>query len=184
MAKFVLASASPRRRELLARVGLYPDVRPADVDEAIHPAEPPVDYGLRVARDKAAAIGGEQPVLAADTVVELEGVSLGKAGSAAEAEAFLRRLSARTHRVHTAVVLRTPARSRDRVVTTEVRFRDLSEAEIARYVATGEPMDKAGAYGIQGLGGALVAELRGSYSNVIGLPLEETLQLLSEEGLT
>lgn len=183
-AKFVLASASPRRRELLARVGIHPEVRPAEIDESVRPGETPEVYARRVAQDKALAALVEIPVLAADTVVAMEDHVLGKASSEEEALAMLTRLSGRWHVVHTAVVTR--ARTRDLssvLVTTDVRFRRLSEDEMRAYVATGEPMDKAGAYGIQGLGGALVAEVRGSYTNVIGLPLEETLELLERQGL-
>jgi septum formation protein len=119
-------------------------------------------------------------VLAADTVVALDGSILGKAATPEEAVRMLEMLSGRTHAVHTAVVVQGPrlARPISTTVTTSVRFRLLARAEIERYVASGDPMDKAGAYGIQGAGGALVAEVRGSYSNVVGLPLEETLELL------
>jgi septum formation protein len=180
---FVLASASPRRRELLARVGLRPEVQPSDVDESVRAGEAPDAYAVRVARDKARA-GPGGAVLAAHTVVALEGVALGKAPSPEAAREMLARLSGRRHQVHTGVVLLgRRGEERARVVTTEVRFRSLSPEEIAAYVASGEPMDKAGAYGIQGRGGALVAEIHGSYTNVVGLPLEETLELLDAEGL-
>jgi septum formation protein len=182
--KFTLASASPRRRQLLAQVGLAPAVAPSDVDETPHPGEAPAAYARRVAEDKARACAATGAVLAADTVVALEGRILGKAADAAEARAMLADLSGRTHEVHTAVVLKDPAGAlHGVVVTTEVRFRRLDAAEIARYVETGEPMDKAGAYGIQGEGGALVAWVHGSYTNVVGLPLEETLALLAQVGL-
>jgi septum formation protein len=177
--RFVLASQSPRRRWLLASVGLEFDVRPADVDETPHPGEAPDAYAARVALDKARAVEAEV-VLAADTVVALDGTILTKAWSEPEAIAMLRRLSGRTHYVHTAVALVAAGIEHETIVTTEVRFRTLGDAEIRRYVASGEPMDKAGAYGIQGDGGALVAEVRGSYTNVVGLPLEETLALLEK----
>lgn len=183
MANFVLASASPRRRDLLAAVGLKPEVAPADVDESVLEGEAPDVYGLRVATDKARAGGHPSAVLAADTVVALDGRSLGKPASAEEAKAILQALSGRVHQVYTAVVLLAQGELYQRLVTTEVRFRTLSSAEIEAYVGTGEPMDKAGAYGIQGQGGAMVAELRGSYSNVVGLPVEETLALLREGGV-
>lgn len=183
MAGFVLASASPRRRELLAAVGLEPDVRPSHVDETPRPEESPEAYGLRVAEDKARACDDPRPALAADTEVVLEGRCLGKPASEADAKAMLRALSGRAHEVLSVVALRVGDHMRTRVVRTEVVFRALSDDEIARYVATGEPMDKAGAYGIQGEGGALVARLSGSYTNVVGLPLEETLALLEQEGL-
>ncbi len=185
MSPFVLASRSPRRRDLLASVGLHPTRFAPDVDERPHPEEAPVPYGLRVARDKVAACDAASPVLAADTVVALGDEIFGKAPDAAGAVAMLRRLSGRWHRVCTAVALR-PTRDASiatMVVTTNVQFRTLSEAEIERYVATQEPMDKAGAYGIQGQGGALVATVQGSYTNVVGLPLDETLALLSTAGI-
>ncbi len=183
MQRFVLASASPRRRDLLAQVGLTPDVRPSDVDETPLPGEAPETYALRVARDKAMAAPAHVAALAADTVVALDGKSLGKARDRAHACEMLGALSGRTHFVHTAVVLKTGQEVLTEVVSTEVRFRTLSSEEIARYVDTKEPMDKAGAYGIQGLGGAMVASLKGSYTNVVGLPLEETLELLQRGGV-
>jgi septum formation protein len=183
--QILLASASPRRRELLGQVGLLPRVSPSHVDETPRPGEPPIPYALRVAKAKAArAEAGPWVVIAADTVVALEGAILGKPESAVESSRMLARLSGRTHAVHTAVVVRMPDRGeRSTVISTEVRFRTLSPIEIERYVASGEPLDKAGAYAIQGLGGALVAEVRGSYTNVVGLPLEETLALLAEAGV-
>lgn len=165
-------------------MGLSPEVRPSDVDETPRPHEAPEAYGLRVAEDKARACEDSRPALAADTEVVLDGRCLGKPSSEAEAKAMLRSLSGRSHEVLTAVALRDGDEVRTAVVRTEVVFRTLSEDEISRYVATGEPMDKAGAYGIQGLGGALVARLSGSYTNVVGLPLEETLDLLSQGGLS
>lgn len=167
----------------MAQVGLVPKVQPSHVDETPRPGEDPKAYALRVARDKAMAGPPDGAVLAADTVVALEGRSLGKADDAAHAREMLEALSGRTHFVHTAVVLRTEQEVLTEVVSTEVRFRSLSPDEIVRYVASGEPMDKAGAYGIQGLGGAMVASLKGSYTNVVGLPLEETLALLDRGGL-
>lgn len=181
----VLASQSPRRRYLLEALGLRPRVVIPAVDETLLEGEAPIAYALRVAIAKSCAIvGAPCPVLAADTVVSIDGAVLGKASDAGEAALMLARLSGRTHVVHTAVVLRVDDQRRfSDVVSTTVRFRVLAEDEIARYVATGEPMDKAGAYGIQGLGGALVAEIAGSYTNVIGLPLEETLRLLRLGGI-
>jgi septum formation protein len=185
-ARFILASQSPRRLLLLRAAGYDPEVRPANVDETPLPDEPSLDYASRVARAKALACEAPQDraVLAADTVVSLDGAILGKAATGEEAVETLCRLSGRTHQVHTAVALRrvTGALLTD-LVTTEVRFRTLSDAEIRAYVVTGEPMDKAGAYGIQGRGGALVAEVHGSYTNVVGLPLEETLRLLRLAGV-
>jgi septum formation protein len=177
----VLASASPRRRALLTAAGVAFDVRPADLDEAVLAGEQPRAYARRVACEKAAAVEGAR-VLAADTVVDLDDRVLGKPGSADEARAVLAALAGRTHRVHTAVALRVERRVHAFVCTTAVRFRSLTAAEIDAYVATGEPYDKAGGYGIQGHGGALVDHVRGSYTNVIGLPLRETLALLARWG--
>ncbi len=177
----VLASASPRRRQLLASAGIVFEVRPADLDEAVLPGEPPRVYARRVAREKALAVPGAR-VLAADTVVDLEDRVLGKPADPDEARAILGALAGRTHRVHTAVALRVGDRVHATLVSTAVRFRALTPAEIDAYVATGEPFDKAGAYGIQGHGGALVDLVRGSYTNVIGLPLRETLALLARWG--
>lgn len=188
----VLASASPRRRDLLAAAGITCDIRPQDVDEAELPGESPMAYVLRVARAKAtagvgavvgAAGGPEVAVLAADTTVAVDGHILAKAADAAEALAMLRRLAGRAHHVHTAVVLRAGERAFEQVVTTEVHFRALSEAELATYVAGREWHDKAGAYGIQGQGGALVAAVYGSYTNVVGLPLAEVVALLRAAGV-
>ncbi len=173
----VLASASPRRRELLAAAGIPFSVAPANVDETQHPGEDPVAYALRVATAKAAAVHGER-VLAADTVVHLDGEVLHKPGNPGTAIATLRRLSGREHTVTTAVVLRGGV-ERAVVVHTRVCFRALLGEEIERYVATGEPLDRAGAYAIQGGGGALVDWIDGSYTNVVGLPLHETLAMLA-----
>lgn len=191
----ILASASPRRRELLTSVGVTFSVRPADTDETWLQGELPRAYVLRVARAKARAAygmeadraGGAVPlgfrVLAADTTVAIEDRVLGKPTDKAHASAMLGDLSGREHAVHTAVVLiearpSGSAGEKHRIVTTRVRFRALSPAEIAAYVDTGESVDKAGAYGIQGRGGALVDVVHGSYTNVVGLPLAETLELL------
>jgi len=165
---------------------LTPEIAPADVDETPDPAEAPMTYALRVASAKATAVLHKGAVvLAADTVVALEGEIMQKASSEAEAEAMLGRLSGRTHSVHTAVVVRDAKGGLvSVVVSTTVRFRELHPAEIERYVASGEPMDKAGAYGIQGQGGALVADVQGSYTNVVGLPLEATLRMLRAAGVS
>lgn len=184
MVPFVLASASPRRKDLLLGAGLSFEAIPQDVDEAPLPGEAPIAYVLRVARAKAHSYeGARDAVLSADTTVAIDGEILGKAKDDEEAQAFLRKLSGRTHQVHTAVVLRRSAGPIETVVTTDVRFRSLSPAEIGRYVATGEPRDKAGAYGIQGFGGALVEAVFGSYTNVVGLPLAETLTMLRDGGV-
>ena len=186
MATIVLASGSPRRRRLLRAAGVPIDIRPQDIDESVFEGEAPQTYALRVAQAKAAACVAPEgaAVLAADTVVALDDTILGKATDEDDAVRMLGELSGREHTVHTAVVLRGPdGKVRSDLVSTYVRFRHLSPEEILRYVAGGEPMDKAGAYGIQGEGGALVAEVRGSYTNVVGLPLEETLTLLDEMGV-
>jgi septum formation protein len=181
----VLASASPRRRDLLEGAGLTFSVRPAAIDETPRSGEAPLPYVRRMAREKALAVnaGPGEVVLAADTVVTLDGAVLGKPSDAAAACATLRTLSGRIHRVHTGVALRDGRHVHVRVTTTSVRFRVLSDADVARYVATGEPFDKAGGYGVQGYGGALVERLVGSYTNVVGLPLAETLTLLARAGV-
>lgn len=176
-----LASRSPRRREMLEQLGLTLELRPADTDESPLPGEPPGEYVRRVAREKARAVAGET-VLAADTAVVVDGSILGKPRDAEDARRMLRALSGRTHEVMTGVCAARAGREAVVAVTTEVRFVPLAEDVIAWYVATGEPFDKAGAYAVQGAGGALVEEVRGSVSNVVGLPLAETLSLLARLG--
>lgn len=176
-----LASASPRRREMLAQLGIDLRVEPADTDETPRPGEPATDYVLRVAREKARAVRGDV-VLAADTAVVLDGAILGKPQDDGDARQMLRALSGRAHHVLTGVCGRRAAREEVHVEASVVRFVPLDEAAIAWYVGTGEPADKAGAYAVQGLGGALVARVEGSISNVIGLPLAETLALLGRLG--
>jgi septum formation protein len=179
--RLTLASQSPRRLELLRLLGVEPEVRPARVDEALRPGETPEAYVRRVAIAKAESVEGEV-VLGADTAVVLDGAVLGKPAGAEEARRMLRALSGRVHRVLTAVCLRRGARRAEALVSSEVLFADLEEARIAWYLAGGEPLDKAGAYALQGQGGALVREVRGSVSNVVGLPLHETEGLLREIG--
>ncbi len=183
--RLVLASQSPRRRELLAQLGVALEVRPADADESVLPGEPPHEYVLRVAREKARAVAGPV-VLAADTAVVLGREVLGKPRDAEDARRMLRALSATSHEVLTAVCVRRTqpalAVELDVVVTTRVRFARLGDAEIDWYVSTGEPLDKAGAYAIQGAGGAFVLGVEGSVSNVVGLPLAETAELLARAG--
>lgn len=179
----VLASSSPRRRELLRQIGVAFRVIPADVDEAVLPGEQPAEYVLRVARDKAEAVWarteGALPVLAADTAVVVEGCILGKPTDRAEAVAMLRRLSDRTHEVFSAVAVRAgPEGAADRVNVTRVTFGPLESAWIEAYCDTGEPMDKAGAYGVQGAAAARIVRIGGSFSGVMGLPLYETSELL------
>jgi septum formation protein len=176
-----LASRSPRRRELLEQLGICLEVRPADSDETQLPSEPPGDYVRRVAREKARAVTGEI-VLAADTVVVLEGAVLGKPRDAEDARRMLRELSGRTHEVMTGVCARRDGREEILAATSEVRFAAITETQIAWYLATGEPLDKAGSYAVQGVGGAFVTEVRGSVSNVVGLPLAETISLLERLG--
>ena len=187
-ATLLLASASPRRRELLQRVGLVLEVRPADIDETPLPAEVPADYVARLARGKA-SVARSRPdewVLAADTTVTLDGAILGKAESPEEATRMLRWLSGRTHRVLTAFVLvgerdgRTVVR--EGLVSSEVAMVDFDAATLADYVASGEWRGKAGAYAIQGIGAALVRAVHGSVTNVAGLPLAEVLAALRELG--
>jgi septum formation protein len=179
----VLASASPRRRELLERIGVPIEVRPADIDESVHAGEAPLDYVRRVAAAKAAALAtGGRWVLAADTIVEIDGAVLGKAADDAEATAMLRQLRGRTHRVTTAVALAGPGGRWERLVTTEVAMVDAGDDVVADYVASGEWRGKAGAYAVQGIAAALVREVRGSITNVIGLPLAEVVELLREAG--
>jgi septum formation protein len=179
--RVVLASQSPRRRELLAALGFELEIRPAQVDESTRPGEPARDYVRRVAREKARALDGAV-VLGADTAVVLDGEVLGKPRDEADARRMLGALSGRSHEVLTAVCVRTPGTEREVLVATEVDLAPLDAARIDWYVATGEPADKAGAYAIQGLAAAFVRSVRGSVSNVVGLPLDETLALLAEAG--
>lgn len=185
----ILASASPRRRELLARAGVPFEVAPADVDERQLPGETPEAHVARVAGDKATAAAARRPdawVLAADTIVVLEGDVLGKAQDAAEATRMVARLAGRTHRVMTATCLLPPAGhagpARRFTVTTEVEMRPLAPAEVAAYVQSGEWQGKAGAYAAQGIAAAFVSAVRGSFTNVVGLPLSEVLVELARGG--
>jgi septum formation protein len=173
-----LASGSPRRKQLLEWAGVEVVGHPSPVDEAWIEGESPEDAAERLAVAK--CMGPEDAVvLSADTVVHLEGEPFGKPVDAADAVRMLGRLSGKWHGVTTGVCIRHAGQQKSFRVTTQVRFRTLSAADIERYVATGEPDDKAGAYGIQGIGGALVAEVRGSWTNVMGLPVEATLAALS-----
>jgi septum formation protein len=184
----LLASASPRRRELLERVGLALEVHPADVDERPHDGEVPDVYVARIARAKAIAIPRRSDlwVLAADTTVTLDGAILGKAESPEEAAEMLRRLSGRTHQVLTAFVVLGERDGRicvrDGLVSSDVAMVELDAATVADYVASGEWRGKAGAYALQGIAAALVREVRGSVTNVVGLPLAEVLAALREVG--
>ncbi len=190
----VLASGSPRRRELLTQAGYRFEVRPAHIAEDPLPGEDPIVYVTRLAREKAEAVfreiggssslgnvpDGESPlvVLGADTTVTLENAILGKPEDAADAARILRLLSGRTHRVITGVAVVTAERTEVAVEATAVRFLTLSEAEIAAYVATGEPMDKAGAYAIQGRAARWIPRIEGCYFNVMGLPLALVCEML------
>jgi septum formation protein len=183
-ATLVLASASPRRRQLLASLGLDPVVRPADVDETPQADEAPVALVRRLATTKASTVAraDAEVVLAADTEVALDGRSLGKPRDDDHAAAMLRSLAGRTHPVVTGIAVASAGGVEVAHVATEVTFSALSDEDIAWYVGTGEPMGKAGAYAIQGAGAVLVERIDGSASNVVGLPLAETVALLRRAG--
>jgi septum formation protein len=180
-----LASASPRRSELLRQIGVAHEVRPVDVDEAVRPGEAPSAYVLRLAEAKAAALwarleaGERRPVLAADTTVALEGEIFGKPADPAGARAMLSRLAGRTHEVHTAVALRHFGGAAARVSTSSVSVRPLAPEELEWYSRSGEPADKAGGYAVQGRAAIFIRHIAGSYSGVMGLPLCETWELLA-----
>ena len=186
-----LASASPRRREILASLGFQPVLLPAEIDETALPGEAVADYVARMARQKNAAarqlatqrgLALAQPLLSADTVVALDNAILGKPRDAAHARELLESLSGREHQVWTAVCVSLGGQTLEAAQRSDVRFKELSVQEIAAYIASGEPLDKAGAYGIQGIGGVFVAHLTGSFSGVMGLPVFETVQLLRQLG--
>jgi len=180
-----LASASPRRRELLAQIGIGHEVHPVDVDESTQPGEAPSEYVVRLAALKARTLWSRLsderrgPVLAADTTVALEGQIFGKPIDRDGLRDMLGRLSGRTHQVHTAVALMCTAGLAARLSTSQVTFRELSAAEIDCYWSTGEPADKAGGYAVQGRAAVFISHLAGSYSGVMGLPLYETWELLA-----
>jgi septum formation protein len=182
--RLYLASASPRRSQLLQQVDLAHAVRPVVVDESPRPGEAPAAYVLRLAEEKARALWAQLapadrlPVLAADTTVAIEGAILGKPADRAELHAMLGRLSGRTHEVHTAVAVVHQGLVTARVSTSEVSFRELSGAEIDWYWETGEPADKAGGYAVQGKAAIFIRHIAGSYSGVMGLPIYETWELL------
>lgn len=185
--EIVLASASPRRLELLDRLGVEPTVLPPDIDETPLPAEAADAYVVRLAVAKAAAVAatltGDALVIAADTTVEIDGDILAKPLDAVDAAVMLRRLSGRRHRVFTGVAVRRGDDVRSEVVATGVRFAALTEADIDWYVGTGEPLDKAGAYALQGAGGVFVEAVEGSVSNVVGLPLHTVVRLAAGLGV-
>lgn len=179
----VLASASPRRRDLLAQIGVIPDkIAPANIDETPAPSELPRPYVERMAREKNLAVTAEGLVLTADTTVSAGRRILGKPEDAAEAAEFLLLLSGRRHRVTTSVAARIGDAMRQRTVETHVKLKRLSDAEISAYLRSGEWQGKAGGYAIQGMAAAFVPEIHGSYTNVVGLPLTETANLLSGLG--
>ncbi|MEO0997625.1 MAG: Maf family protein [Pseudomonadota bacterium] len=188
--ELILGSGSPRRLELLAALGLAPRVVVADIDERVAAVETPPDYVKRMAREKCAAVvartGGAESgklVLAADTVVVANDEILGKPADRAAALAMLGRLSGQTHCVLTAVALGDGSHSALAVSTTRVSMRTISPVEASQYWASGEPADKAGGYGIQGLGGVFVSHIDGSYTGVMGLPVYETAELLAAAGV-
>lgn len=184
MTRLVLASASPRRRDVLTALGLEFDVRAPEVDETLLPGEEAATAARRLAEEKAVAVkaGPDELVIAADTIVVLDGELLGKPSGRAEAAAMLERLGGRSHEVITGLALRTGVGVTSVAACTEVTFRPLDPDEIAAYVATGEPLDKAGAYGIQGYGSALVERIEGDFFNVMGLPVPALLALLRATG--
>ena len=186
-----LASASPRRREILVSLGFQPVLLTAETDETALPGEAVADYVARMARQKNVAarqlaaqrgLALAQPLLSADTVVALDNAILGKPRDAAHARELLESLSGREHQVWTAVCVSLGGQTLEAAQRSDVRFKELSAQEIAAYIASGEPLDKAGAYGIQGIGGVFVAHLSGSFSGVMGLPVFETVQLLRQLG--
>ena len=181
----VLASASPRRREMLARMGLSFRLAPAEVDESLLPGETAEAAATRLARAKARAVepGPGETVLAADTLVVLGGEIMGKPAGFSQAARMLERLSGAEHWVLTGFCLRDAAGEETGLGRSMVAFRRLAPREIAAYVASGEPLDKAGAYAVQGLGAALVSQVRGSYTNVVGLPLAAVIELLLGRGV-
>lgn len=188
--RLLLASASPRRKELLQQMGVEFDVQAVDMDESMRAGESVVEHVQRLAIEKArlgyaraSSKANDLAVLAADTVVEVDGEVLGKPENSAQAAAFLARLSGNKHKVHTAVAIVTAEHEFTALNSSEVEFAQLTDAQINTYIETGEPMDKAGAYAIQGLAARFVVNLNGSYSGVMGLPIYETANLLSACGV-
>src|SRR5215472_4148142 len=181
--RLILASASPRRRELLAQAGLAFEVVPAHIDEARRALEDPRAYVQRLALEKAQVIHALHPaafVLGADTTVEIDGHALEKPVDRADAERMLRALSGRTHHVHTGLALLSPSAQRVHLETTSVTFSAINDAELQHYLDSGEPYDKAGAYGIQGYAARWIPRIDGDFFNVVGLPLASTIRLLKE----
>lgn len=183
--RVILASQSPRRRELLTQIGIAHEVRPADIDESVWPGEDPVAHSERLARAKAHTLALQYPeavVIGSDTIVVIDGAILGKPTDREEAVAMLERLSGREHTVYTAVAVAHEGRTLSGVEAVQVRFRPLSRGQIDAYIATGEPADKAGAYGIQGFGATLVQRIDGDYFAVMGLPLGRLVELIRALG--
>ena len=186
MPRVVLASSSPRRRELLTLIGIPHAVSPADIDETPFDGEAPRPHAERLARGKASVVAEREPnavVIAADTIVVVDGAILGKPRDEAEAAIMLRRLSARRHVVLTAVAVARDGTVASDVESVDVTFRELSDAVITRYIATREPMDKDGAYGIQGFGATIVTRIDGDYFAVMGLALGLLVRLMARVGV-
>lgn len=188
--RVILASQSPRRRDLLSLIGIPHTVRPADIDETVRPGEGPISCVERLAREKAERIADtDDPwkdapvVIAADTIVVIDDRILNKPVDVADARAMLRALQGRTHAVHTAVCVVRGVRRAAGLASVQVRFRPLRDDEIDAYIATGEPMDKAGAYGIQGYGATIVDHIDGDFFAVMGLPLVTLVRLLGDLGV-
>ncbi len=182
----ILASASPRRRELLNQIGIAHTVLPAHIDESRLPGEAPVAYVRRLALEKARTVGGQHPgavVLAADTTVVLRGEIMNKPVDRGDAERMLRALAGHTHHVHTGIALVWNAAELVHVETTAVTMTTMPETELAAYLQSGDSLDKAGAYGIQGYAARWAARIEGDFFNVVGLPLAATVRLLREAGL-
>lgn len=186
----ILASGSPRRREFFTRMGWTFTVVKPGTEERVHPGETPEQYVRRNAEEKAAdalalsGIADRAVAVAADTVVVQDGRILEKPKDSADAHRMLRELSGRTHQVMTGLCIRTAETYHSQTVVTDVEFKPLTDAEIDAYIRTGEPMDKAGAYAIQGLAAYMIRSVRGSYTNVVGLPLSETVEALEKFGFT
>ncbi len=184
--RVILASQSPRRRELLALIGVTHEVRPADIDETYFAGERPAAHAERLARGKCVVIAEREPdalVIGSDTIVVVDGDVLGKPADEADAARMLRRLSGRSHVVVTAVAVAWRGQTRSAVEEVNVTFHSLSDADITAYIATREPMDKAGAYGIQGFGATIVERVDGDYFAVMGLPLQLLVGVLRELGV-
>ena len=183
--RLILASSSPRRRELLAQAGLTFDVVPAHIDETRRSSEAPTVYVQRLALEKAQTVHALHPsayILGADTTVEIDGHALEKPTDRADAERMLRALSGRTHHVHTGLALLSPHNQRTHLETTSVTFNSIDQTELRHYLDSGEPYDKAGAYGIQGYAARWIPRIDGDYFNVMGLPLAAAVRLLKELG--